>query len=175
MSTTVTHQDTQPTVSTTDRPDPDHPFTTAVWDDPEVCNHCFRRCKRITRASYRSKGTGTVHPVEHHDRTPDGTLGIDERDRGHSGRIREPLPRTTCSHCGSVRLLAQRETLSLDQALDRVPELVARLDEAGHDTSEEAAFAVIREFKSRQALQGLDREMFEMAVEKAIEWAGRLP
>lgn len=150
---------------------PDRAFERLVWSNPEVCNNCFQRCKRVTRV--HGQGVDAATSRTYHDRTEHGVVGYDEVAHDDHGALRTYVPRTTCADCGSVGLLNQRETLSKRAMLDLVEPLVARLEEEGVDVDAEATRRLIDRLKSESAVQGHDREIFEAAVAFGVRWASR--
>lgn len=139
-------------------------FERRVWTNPEICNDCFERIKRVTERPMKWD-----REVEEHHRTEDATLGHDEVSDGvFRGR-------TFCDTCGGRGRVLDRDH-SLDEVLDRIPTLATRMIEEGVPVDVDDLFTFVRRFKTVDGLQGEDRELYEAAVWFAVERSrGLLP
>lgn len=119
----------------------------AVFDNRAVCDECFARIRLNNgRRAFR------------------GTVGYDVEEKDAYGAIESYERRTTCADCGSIGCSPLDETLSVQQAVDRVASLAARLQEAGHEPNVGAMYCVIREAKRRDGLHGRDDDLFKAAA-----------
>jgi len=182
----TTQSTTEPRVQS----DPADAFDSAVWHNPEVCNHCFARVRDIDRAAIRvgknnqreldwefreaSEATELAHDIDWKGthglvavRDDDGrVVGVEPRGQ-HSAQI-AVTPRLTCLECGSVGCRAVDETLSRRAALSRVGPLVARLREGGWTVNKRQLREAIRYYKTESRWQGYDSEAFAAAAKVAI-------
>ena len=133
-------------------------FDRHVWHDRFTCSNCFTRLKQsITVATDAWGNTDTSIW-----RTDDATL-----EHGH-----DPLPdppKTTCNACGSMGGLAAYDTLSLQGKVDRVPELVTRVEEVGHDVDEDTVYGVVRTLGTDEDYEANDKEIFAIAAALGVK------
>lgn len=146
-------------------------FERHVWQNPEICNNCFSRCKQIYTDSHATSLAGDGADVEEHYRTDAGSIGYDAEDIDEYGARRIHRPKTTCENCGSVRLLAHEDTLSQREVLERVDDLAARLVEQDISVNVDVLRRAVRQLKSHEALAGRDRDIFGRATKLAIQYA----
>jgi hypothetical protein len=119
----------------------------AVFDNRAVCDECFARVRTDDgRRDFR------------------GERGFDVEEKDAYGAIEAYELRTTCGDCGSIGCGPIEATLSIQQAVGRVPALARRLEEAGHDPHVEAMYYIVREGKRREQLAGHDDDLFELAA-----------
>lgn len=149
--------------------EPSEAFTQLIWNNPEVCNNCFRRCKEVSAGEYRDANTGDSHSVEDHQRTEDGTIGYALRSPEAWGRAKDTAePRTTCEKCGSVGLVADDDDHSTEELVQRSRRIAKRLEEDGCDVSLDRMLKWVRVAKSVSVLSGFDREVLAGAVEIGV-------
>jgi hypothetical protein len=146
-------------------------FERHVWQNPEICNNCFSRCKQIYTDQHQTSLAGDGTDVEAHYRTSEGSIGYDVEDIDEYGARKIHRPKTTCENCGSVRLLAHEDTLSQREALERVDDLAARLVEQDIPVNVDVLRRAVRQLKGHEALAGRDRDIFERATKLAIQHA----
>ncbi|PSP80183.1 hypothetical protein BRC81_03045 [Halobacteriales archaeon QS_1_68_20] len=143
----------------------DQRFREVLWENPEVCSNCFRRCKEVETLHPPEWGGGN-YPTERHERTADGELGRDVETHDRHGALRTYPPRTTCGNCGSVRLLADHDSLSLEAAVGLVEPIADRLEEAGYEVDRQLMRKWVRVHKRTEAFTNYDREIFASAVQE---------
>jgi len=135
-------------------------FDARVWHEHEVCSNCFVRLKHsqtVERDAWGNEDTDSW-------RSNSATL-----EHGH-----DPLPdppKTTCNECGSMRGLKQFDTLSVDDAVDRVPDLVDRIQEAGHQVNVGTVYGIVREYKGSEEHTSDDKEIFALAAALGVDKA----
>lgn len=135
-------------------------FEEVVWHDHQICSNCFSRLK-VSRTFARDDWGNQDSDSW---RTDVATL-----EHGH-----DPLPdppQTTCNHCGSMRGLKQFDTLSVGEAVDRVPALVDRLHEAGHLVDVGTVYGIVRRFKANEEHTSDDKEVFATAAALGVDKA----
>jgi len=170
MSTATPNPETRQSV----RPNPSEAFEQLVHFNHAICSNCFRRIKQDHRRVQAGIG---AHDAEDHDefgtetvRDDDGKV-IGTTVSGTHGAVQSHPLRTTCEDCGSIGGRAEDATLSRREMLDRVGPLAARLREEGLAVDEFVIRYTVRKLKSRDALQGYDREIFERAVKLGVKHA----
>lgn len=135
-------------------------FDELVWHDHQVCSNCFSRMKvsrTFARDDWGNKGSDSW-------RTEEATL-----EHGH-----DPLPdppKTTCNVCGSMGGLKQFDTLSAGDAVDRVPDLIDRLQEAGHLVDVGTVYGIVRKLKGSEDHTSDDKEIFAVAAALGVDKA----
>ncbi|WP_135302654.1 hypothetical protein [Haloarcula amylovorans] len=142
-------------------------FETLVWHDHEVCSECFSRLRRsdtVERDDWGREDTASW-------RTPSAVQGEELIDSPATIANAAPkaVPRTTCGECGSVRGLSQSDTLSKRDALDRVPALVERLQEAGYFVDVQRVYDVVAHLKSHPDHEADDKRIFAVAAAKGVQ------
>lgn len=142
---------------------PGQAFRHLIWENPEICSNCFARCKHIDTLETPDWGNDN-QPSSTSWRTPQGEIGYDTDVHDDYGAIQTHEPRTTCSRCGSVRLLADDDTLSREQVEHHIREIAARLTEDGHSVNESRMLRFARLVKRVPELQRKDFEIFVGAV-----------
>lgn len=152
---------------------PDKAFERYVWTDPGVCNNCFRRCKEIHEAE-REVGIA-VETVQESYRTPEGELAQDSFEQDEYGAIQTHEPRTTCSTCGSIGLLCQRDTYSKAEVGELAERIANRLIENDVPCHVDATRRLAVKAKAKCNIQGKDREIFEGAAAFGIRQARNRP
>jgi len=137
-------------------------FETMVWHDHAVCSECFARLKRSDTAERDDWGREDTMSW----RTDAAVLGEALVDPPASVANCAPMPeaKTTCVECGSVRGLSQSETLSTDEAIDRVPALAARLQEAGYHVQTDVVYHVVEHLKGKAEHTADDKRIFATAA-----------
>lgn len=140
---------------------PKRAFERVIWTNPETCNHCFAQVKHIEEVDIEN-GLSTRR-VEHHQRTEDGVRGHDQVNGAWK-------PRTFCRQCGG-RGCAHYDIMSKDEMQSRLSRLATRLRERNIRVSVEAMRKFVDVAKSKEKLQGKDREIFERAVKLGISRA----
>ena len=142
-------------------------FETLVWHDHQTCSECFARLKESAtdvRDDWGNEGTLSW-------RTDSAELAEDHIEPPASIASVQPLPkqRTTCLECGSVRGLAQSDALSTQQAVDRVPALVERLQEAGYVVDVDRVYATVRDLKGNPEHTDDDKRIFATAAALGVQ------
>ena len=146
-----------PTTEPRRQPRATRAFERRVWTNPEICNECFERIKRVTERPMKWD-----REVEEHHRTEEASLGHAELAEGvFRGR-------TFCDCCGGRGHCLDQDH-SLEEMVDRVPTLATRMIEEGVAVDVDDLFTFVRRFKSVDGLQGEDRELYEAAVWFAVE------
>jgi hypothetical protein len=142
-------------------------FETMIWHDHEVCSECFSRLKRSDIA----ERDGWGHEDEMSWRTDTACLGEDlvEPPATVANCAPKPEAKTTCLECGSVRGLSQNETLSSSEAIDRVPALAARLQEAGYHVRTDVVYHVVEHLKGQEAHTADDKRIFAVAAALGVQ------
>ena len=125
----------------------------AVFENRSICDECFVRVR--AEDSYR--------------RAHRGILGYDVDEADDYGVLESYTPKTTCADCGSVGCNPIDDTLSVRQAIDRVPNLAERLREAGHEPNVKAMYYVVENGKRRNGLQGYDDDLFKLAARMGLK------
>lgn len=135
-------------------------FERLVWHDHHVCSECFAPLK----LGDPEPGESALEP-----RTGRACLGEDliEPPASVVNCAPKAQVRTTCLECGSVRGLSQGETLSTSEAIDRVPALVARLQEAGYVVDSDRVYDVVRHLKESD-YSSRDRHIFAAAAAMGV-------
>lgn len=134
-------------------------FDERIWANHRICTNCFARIKQfqtITRDHWGNEDTDEW-------RTTTATL-----EHAHGNDLPDP-PHTTCEDCGSVRGLSQYDTLSEADMVDRVPALVDRLEEAGHQVAVGVVYDAVRELASDEDWEANDKEIFAVAAGLGVE------
>lgn len=155
-------------------------FDELLFDNPEICSHCFSRIRDRTEYSEEERrgatlGTGNK-PTETLERAGDGTLGQDIREHNKYGTKREYYPRTYCDNCGSPGGTADGSHIhSTQSALGCAYQIVRRLHEMGYYPDIHTLFETVEHLKSKPDKQGQDREIFATAVHLSIERGGVAP
>lgn len=142
-------------------------FETLIWHDAQVCSECFARLKQSAtdvRDDWGNEGTLSW-------RTESAELGEDLVEPPESVASVQPLPRqrTTCLECGSVRGLAQSDALTTQQAVDRVPALVERLQEAGYRVGVGVVYESVEHLKSDSERTDDDKRIFATAAAMGVQ------
>lgn len=168
-------------------------FEELVWHDWRTCSNCFALMKRDYWAEGKDE-SGKYKEIEESWRTADAELGYVKQPTAHDqvgertvrddegivvgteardehGHHVAHLPRSTCSQCGSVRGLRQFDTLSVADALDRVPRLVERLRIAGYAVDERAVRAALERIKREDRWTQHDKECFAVAAALGVSKA----
>jgi len=142
-------------------------FETMIWHDHAVCSECFARLKRSDIAERDHWGNEDAMSW----RTGSAVLGEDLIEPPASVANCAPMPesKTTCAECGSVRGLSQSETLSISQAIDRVPALAARLQEAGYHVDTRRIYAAVEHLKSLDEHTADDKRIFAVAAALGVQ------
>ena len=137
-----------------------------AWHDHEVCSHCFSRLRSTSELELDDWGN-VVEETTYADAATDGW---DLEDSPETVANTQPLARKriVCEECGSVGGLAQSDTLSLDEAVDRVPALVTRIREAGYQVDVNELYALVRKFKTSKHRND-DKRAFAVAAYLARE------
>jgi hypothetical protein len=143
-------------------------FEQTIWMSPEICSHCFARLR--TRSTVEKDDWGNV--VEETVYAEAAVEGWDLEDPPGSAQSIHPLARerTTCGECGSVGGLASSDALPKAEAVDRVPELVARLEELGHVVDTDRVYRTVRRLKSDQDRSDDDKRVFATAAAMGIKY-----
>lgn len=165
MSTTARRPFTAPP---SEDVEPEDVFDEYIWDNPEVCNECFARPVEVEVPT--EDAPDAVSDLRHWD-GEDGDLDTIPEDLDAYGANVLDRPMTVCKHCGSTSLAAYSDTLSQRQALSRIPTLADRLREQGVEVNQDLLAKVVWRGKKRESLVGYDREIFELAVKKGVEYA----
>lgn len=132
-----------------------------LWTNPETCNECYARLRTIHEFERNAWGD----TVEERRRSGAGVLGYDD-DQGENAMH----PATFCEECGG-RGRAHPETDSKRQAARRAYRIVERLEEQGIPVDKVALPAAVRQLKSKEAIQGMDREIYARATKIAVRRA----
>lgn len=137
-------------------------FETMVWHDHHICSECFARLK----LGDPEPGESAMTP-----RTEQATLGEDlvEPPASVANVAPKPEAKTTCNECGSVRGLSQSETLSRSEAIDRVPALAARLQEAGYHVQTDVIYRTVDHLKSLDRHTADDKRIFAVAAALGVQ------
>lgn len=145
-------------------------FEDAIWNNRHVCSNCFAQLQRRFHGTFQKRDGSTVE-IDHVWRTDDATLGETHEDPPDSVASVQPLarPRTTCTNCGSVGGAKQKNNLGADEARDRVPALVARLEDQGYQVSEHHADVAVARLKSIDRYTGYDKQIFAVAAALALK------
>jgi len=150
--------------------DPEDIFQELIWENPEICNDCFAKIRDRTELDAGADRLGTGNqPTDTLERFGVGEVGYDAEDVEAFGATPMYLARTFCGECGRRR--ARPHDLSLQEAVDRVGPLIDRLREQDIPVDEEAVYALVRECKSRDAIQGYDTEIFDRATRLGVRRA----
>lgn len=146
-----------------------HVFGSYIWSNPGICNNCFARMKDIA-VPWKEQYRPSIRPAlaEEHYIAEDGERGHDVQHQDDYGAKADYRSRVTCSRCGSVGGRAETDELSISEAVNRVPRLVKRLEEEGFDVREDRLKESVIRAKSKEKLQGYDREIFGIATRVAI-------
>jgi len=142
-------------------------FESLVWHDHQVCSECFARLKQSAvdeRDDWGNEGTLSW-------RTESSGLGEAHIEPPDTIASVQPLPkqRTTCLDCGSVKGLAQSDALSTQEAVDRVPALTERLQEAGYRVDVDRVYGVVRRLKSDPERTDNDKRIFATAAALGVD------
>jgi|GEM_PF-1182012 len=163
-------------------------FERRIWHDGHICSGCFARLRRSETDQTDDWGNEetqtwrTDDAVHGHDvlakasvgtetvRHPDGQVE-GTAPRYESTSTYHIIPRTTCGECGSVGGRADSGTLSIDEAIDRVPQLVERMREQGFAIDEDRVFDHVRHLKTSPDHSSDDKFVFAAAVAMGVESA----
>jgi len=143
-------------------------FETMIWHDHAVCSECFARLKRSDIAERDHWGNEDTMSW----RTESAVLGEDHIEPPASVANCAPMPesKTTCAECGSVRGLRQSDTLSKDAAINRVPALAARLQEAGYHVQTDHIYRAVAHLKSQRGQYAEnDKRIFATAAALGVQ------
>ncbi len=142
-------------------------FETMIWHDHAVCSECFARLKRSDIAERDHWGNEDAMSW----RTESAVLGEDliEPPASVANCALMPESKTTCAECGSVRGLSQSETLSTSEAIDRVPALAARLQEAGYHVDTRRIYAAVEHLKGLDDYTADDKQIFATAAALGVQ------
>lgn len=146
---------------------PDDVFAAAVWTNPEICSNCFTRCKEIEEL-HPPEWSDVTHPQTFQARTEDGELGYDVVAHDDYGELRTHPPRTVCTNCGSVRLLADDDTLSTEAAVGRMRTIADRLEEDGYAVHRDGAVRWVKLLKRTESMTNYDWEIFAGACQHFV-------
>lgn len=161
-------------------------FENVIWTKREICSNCFARLRTTSEivvddwdnavevTTYAdaaekgqdvvSKGRIGVVTIRHDDGQVQGTAHLDD----HSATYHS-YERTTCGECGSVGGLATSDALSKAEAVDRVPSLISRLQEAGHDVDVDRVYRATRYLKSLPDRSDNDKRIFATAAALGVK------
>jgi len=137
-------------------------FEDDIWHNGGVCSHCFARLRSYTELERNDWG----HIVEETSYSQAAEEGFDLDDPAESVSSVYPLAREriVCGDCGSVGGLAASNTLSLDEAVDRVSPLVRRLREQGYSVNSDRVYSVVRYLKTQEEYRNDDKRIFAVAA-----------
>lgn len=127
----------------------------AVFDDSTVCPQCFARLRHV-----------------HSD--DDLIEAIDSEDKDRYGARKRYEETTGCRNCGELNGRGGT-SLSTSKALERVPALAARLQEADLQVDVDAIFDTVRERKADSEETGKDKAIARDAALAGLRAAGTDP
>lgn len=152
----------------TQLPAPADAFEQRIWTNPGICSNCFTRCKEITPTGASEWGN---KPTEHHDRTPDATIDTEKFDHDRYGALYSTAPRTVCENCGTIRLLADDDTLSKKELHQAATTIAERLEEDGYGVNRRQMRLFINVIKRVPLFNDYDFEILAGAVYYGITHA----
>lgn len=137
-------------------------FEEAIWHNHEVCSHCFARLRKTSELQLDDWG----NVVEETTYAAAATDGFDLEDPPETVASTHPLAREriVCEDCGSVGGLASGGNLSLDEAVERVPALVDRVQEAGYEIDVDVVYDTVRHLKSTDDYRNDEKRIFAVAA-----------
>lgn len=147
-------------------------FEQAIWRNPAICNNCFSRLKDVITVDAEHYRQSAISEQIHY-KTDGAVIGFDATEPPETVVNQRPKysQRTTCAGCGSVGGYAEPDTLSRREALSLCIPLRRRLVERGYEVDLDRLKEMVRVGKSRESLQGFDREIFAVAVKYAARKA----
>lgn len=147
-------------------------FEAVVWADRAICSNCFARVRRRT-VDAAETDEGSVRRDGAAGWTQDAVRGEDLEAPPESAVGVKPLARSriTCGACGSVGAIAQWDTLSRREALERVPALVERVEERGYRIDAAVVRRAVRHLKSQPDHGADDKRVFATAVALGVDRA----
>ena len=150
-------------------------FDDLLFENPEICSHCFSRIRDKTEHDTDRLGTGN-RPTETLERAGDGTLGQDIEIHDEYGAAKSYHARTFCSACGSDNGRARGDHIHSLQTLRRITDrIVRRLHEQGYYPDVATTYRVVEHLKQQPEYQGRDREILATAVYLGLERGAEAP
>lgn len=144
-------------------------FDELLFENPEVCSHCFSRIRDRTEHDTEFLGTGN-RPTETLERAGKGVVGHDERQLDDYGAITTPFARTYCGECGSPGGTDDPKRIrSLQQVRGHGDAILRRLHEAGYYPDVQTFYTALERLKQNPDRQGQDREILAAASFLAVE------
>ena len=142
-------------------------FETMIWHDHAICSECFARLKRSDTAERDDWGREDTMSW----RTDSACLGEEliEPPATVANCAPKPEAKTTCAECGSVGGLSQSDTLSTSEAIDRVPALAARLQEAGYHVKTDVIYRAVDHLKGLDRHTADDKRIFAVAAALGVQ------
>lgn len=155
--------------------DPEQLFDALIWERDTVCSDCFERIRDSDEggsvvASADRLGTGE-DPTTTRVRAGSGVVGHDGDDMDAYGAMRVHRGQLYCGNCGRPNGSARDSTMSLEDALDRVPALLARCREEYIAVDPDMVYTVVRRGKSVQKYQRHNRAIFAAALKLGVREA----
>lgn len=146
-------------------------FDDLLFQNPEVCSHCFARIRDREEHGEPADRLGTGNrPTETLERAGAGELGQDVEDHDTYGVRRSYHARTFCGECGRPGGRADDAHIaSLQELRGRVDSIVRRLHEAGYFPSLRTLYGTVATLKQNPEHQGADTEILATAVFLAID------
>lgn len=161
-----------------DRLAPQDAFDLTVWQNPEVCNHCFSQIRREdTHQMHDTDKLATEGNVlKTRQRAGAGVLGYDYTALDPYAVTRVYQPRTYCNECGANDGRANDVwVMSAHDAQLAAGRLVEQLERQGVACDGRALRTFVRRCKSddQGRIDGRETEMFRRATEVAVRRARR--
>jgi hypothetical protein len=126
-----------------------------VFENDAVCPNCFARVQHVHSSDAK---------IEAIDETNADRYGARVRYSEVDG----------CEECGELDSRGGR-SLSLEAAIGRVPMLVTRIQEAGHEVDVDAVFDHVRAAKTDPEMSGKDKDIARDAAIAGLRAAGTDP
>lgn len=140
-------------------------FEREIWQNSEVCNHCFTRVRSIERnpEAERLASTSTRNlPAEFHERTEKGT----QEHTPFDTNVR--FGTCFCTECGGD-LRARHRDLDVEMMLEFANNLCRYVRDHTSLTLDANRFArEIGSLKSRRDTQGRETQVFAVAFARAL-------
>lgn len=149
----------------------DYPdFKRYVWDDPSLCNNCYRQVKQVVpvwKEGYRNSLQSVLSDTMQF-RTESGTVGYRKVTDREGRPINVYRQTTVCDGCGSVGCVSIPDTVSKRELLTRLDRILVWFNKQSVEVDEKTMRRIVHERKGDPDHQGKDPEILAEAVEGGL-------
>lgn len=142
-------------------------FKKIVQRNPEICNNCFRRWRRLYDRNYVVESDGYVRPVRDTVRDINSPSVYSVDDTTEDFQHEECGGKTFVCECG--HLSGTTRPVSVDTGIEMAHRLASLLDDEGIAFDQDVLFDHVRTELTQPENQGRQDSVFDDAVTAAVE------